>query len=650
MAGKPIKSPHYKQNKGSNASESPIHDINRPKESGTYYQATVPDTLDLAERAGYGINHFTSIISEENNYEMYWSVAHGLYPKDIVEYLGREDLHPWGYDFGQTDPPVINFLFPSLMICQPKAMEAMAMERLMTGSEQHLKREAKMLEMMVSLIDEDGLYMIPGDPKKWWLGPAKDHPYANAHGQGRMIRAMIAWHQYTGNTIWKKLIDRMVDGLDRHFVVHKDDYAYVPVYGWLDPMFFRSCYIKGRGWKDTVEPPDEKFGEEYSLFNHQGHIPGALANWYKLTGNEQALRLAGEMVRFYTKPKFWADWKKGDYPGVVGAEHAHWQGHFHGHINTLRAILEYAIVTNDARLKAFVRDGYEWARQPGIARIGLVGDGQGCGLGRLIGLAIKLTDAGVGDYWEDVDLYIRNQGVEMQFTPEDIPRLKELSKGKPAPSQDVSYHSGEDVYDMVVGGYSYKAPGKPGFGLCCSPHGNMGLFYAWEGTLRHSDGVVQVNLLLNRASPWMDVESYLPYEGKVVLRNKQAQEAFVRIPLWVNRDQVCCQINKRAVTPKWLGRHLRVDNLTKEDVVTISFPVEERTEKWTLARQPELFLLNIKKEKTLSCRFRGNTLVELSPLIAPDSPLFKSRPEKYKKTKAPMKTAKQYVNPIILKW
>ena len=46
----------------------------------------------------------------------------------------------------------------------------------------------------------------------------------------------------------------------------------------------------------------EKKGEEGSLFNHQGHLPGALANWYMLTGNEQALRLSGRLVRFLTKP------------------------------------------------------------------------------------------------------------------------------------------------------------------------------------------------------------------------------------------------------------------------------------------------------------------------------------------------------------
>ena len=183
-----------------------------------------------------------------------------------------------------------------------------------------------------------------------------------------MMYAMIAWYQYTGDPVWKERIDRLVNGLDHLMVVHKDDYAYFSTQGWMDREYFRSCYIKGRDWKGTAEPENEKGGEEGSLFNHQGHIPGALANWHLLTGNKQALRLSGQLVRFLTKPKFWADWKGGEYPGVFGPEHAHWQGHWHGYINTLRAVLEYSIATHDARLKAFVRDGYEWARQPNWAR------------------------------------------------------------------------------------------------------------------------------------------------------------------------------------------------------------------------------------------------------------------------------------------
>jgi hypothetical protein len=140
----------------------------------------------------------------------------------------------------------------------------------------------------------------------------------------------------------------------------------------------------------------------------------------------------------------------------------------------------------------------------------------------MIGLAVKLTYAGVGDYWEDVDQNTRNQGVETQFTEEDIPHLQKIAERRPAPLKDPGLTS-DDVLARTVGGFSNHVPPlKVRSSGCCTPHGNMRLFYAWDVTLRYSDEVAQINLLLNRASPWMDIDSHLPYEGRVVLiRTKQ---------------------------------------------------------------------------------------------------------------------------------
>ncbi len=612
--------------------------VNCPKEVGKYYEATVPDTLDLAERAWLGINFFTSITSEKDDFEMYW----------------RADFDEGGI---WAWPGHMVFQMASLMICQPKAMEAMARERLMSGSQQNLEREAKMLEMMASHLGDDGIYyIVPSGGRKPWLGPEEVRPYANPHAQGRMMRAMIAWYQYTGDPKWKERIDRMVDGLDRVMVVHKDDYAYFPFHSFLEEGYMSSCYVKGRGWKATEGPKDEKSGEEGSLFNGQGNIPGALATWYTLTGNKQALRLSAEMVRLLTKPEFWADWKGGEYPGVVGAEHAHWTGHYHGHVNTLRAILEYAIAANDSRLKQFVRDGYEWTRTTNnFCRIGQFAEGEGCGCARSIGLAVKLSDARVGDYWEDVDLYIRNHGSEMQYTPDDIPHIQELLKRNPNPAPPPDFYAhvheqikhpegipegtaiqrayGTDVGVLEASIGAFALNHKTGWAMCCS-HGNMGLFYAWDGTLRYADGVARINLLLNRASPWMDIDSYIPYEGKVVLRNKTAREAFVRIPLYVDTSTVNCRIGNRTVHPMWFGRYLWLEGLKPGDVVTIEFPPKEWTEQWA----------------GHTIRFRANTVIELSPPLRPGFWVYPDRSEKYKSAKAPMKKVVRYVTNQTFQW
>jgi hypothetical protein len=586
-----------------------------PARLGTYYEATVPDTLDLAERARLGLRYFNNITETSLNYEMYFGAHFDDHPASMYAHV------------------------TSLGACQEKALEATAFERLMTGSTLNLEREVKMVDMLTSMLGDDGLQWVTADiTKKPWMKISE--PFVMVHGQGRMMRAMIAWYQYTGDPVWKQRIDRMVEGLEK-IVVHKDDYAYIPVYGFYPEEYLRSCYTK-KGWRDTVEPTNEKFGEEGSLFNHQGHIPGALANWYVLTGNEHALRLSGELVRFYTKPQFWADWKGGEYPIVEGAEHAHWQGHWHGYINTLRAIFEYSIAASDERLTEFVRDGYEWARQKGCARIGYF-DAQGCGCGRIIGLAVKLSYHGVGDYWEDVDQYIRNHGTEMQLVTEDKDFLNALSEHGPPPKDSPEIFTDHAV-DRFIGAFA-GAPNKSAVYLCCGAHGNMGLFYAWDGTLRHEDGTTRVNLLLNRASPWMDIDSYLPYEGKVVLKNKGSREVFVRMPVWVDRKHVRCSIGQKDVQGVWFNNSLRFRSLQPDDVLTIRFPMKTKTEEWTIPRVsgtqgPEMQLH--------TCKFKGNTLAEMSPPLVPGSPLYQR--SYFLNKEAPMKNVTRFATPLVLKW
>jgi hypothetical protein len=381
----------------------------------------------------------------------------------------------------------------------------------------------------------------------------------------------------------------------------------------------------------------------------------ALSDWYMLTGNRQALGLAGELVRFQMKPRFWADYPQGDYPSVIGSDHAHWTGHFHGTINILQGIVQHGVATNDPRLKLFARDGYEWARQGWYARVGIMGDGQSCGTARLIRLAISLTDAGVGDYWEDVDLYIRNHGTEAQFTPEDIPYLKTFMK---TPADAVEKRKQDRALDVTMGAFHLILPKNRWF-CCCAPWGNMGLYFAWEGTLRYSDGVARVNLLLNRATPWMDVDSYLPYEGKVILRNKTAHEVFVRIPLWVDKTTVTCRLNRKVVKPAWFGQDVRFEKLRPDDLVAIRFAMQERSERWK-ATEPIYKRYGAwpghPPGTEMTFTFRGNTLIDISPwpLLSLGStdgtkwPCYSERAKQLSAPKTPVRKVERFVAPQVV--
>jgi DUF1680 family protein len=112
---------------------------------------------------------------------------------------------------------------------------------------------------------------------------------------------------------------------------------------------------------------------------------------------------------------------------------------------------------------------------------------------------------------------------------------------------------------------------------CCTANGARTLFYAWDSIVTKSGDDVRVNLLLNRASPWLDVESFVPAEGKVVLRIKDAPRVSVRIPEWCDPHGVHVSVGGEDRRGLVDGRWLRVGWLTPGDAVQLTFPMPEST-------------------------------------------------------------------------
>ncbi|MBM4028755.1 MAG: hypothetical protein FJ280_25680, partial [Planctomycetes bacterium] len=215
----------------------------------------------------------------------------------------------------------------------------------------------------------------------------------------------------------------------------------------------------------------------------------------------------------------------------------------------------------------------------------------------------------------------------------------------------------DDVLDRLVGGFSSCCEivwGTGWYTQCCNGNIPQGLYRAWAGIICPQGDGVQVNLLLNRASAWMDVDSYLPYEGKVVLRNKTARSASVRIPRWADRAAARCRVNGGERRNVWLNNYLLIRDLAPQDVVTIEFPMVETVERYT----------DKTYEDTYTCVFKGNTLVDISPrddrsriqvMTLDDGasyplqvgfPLY--RRDHYKTDKAPLKTVERYVAPRVV--
>jgi hypothetical protein len=514
----------------------------------------VPRTLDLRELGQAALNGLAGTLDWENGPEFYF----------------RAKLCP---------PALIHDVL-SFAACGPKYWESFVMMRVMTGSDAFQDLQQRCARYLLSSIGEDGLFYCKiGSARPWDTSSPED--YANIYGQGRMIRALLAQHDFDGNPKWLAKAQRIVRKLEE-IGIYKDDYVYYPTTPGYGDIF---SYPKS-GWKVTelrrgpqatmADLPDDTMGIPMYL----GGTILPLVRYAETANDERTLELAGKLTRFVMLPD--SAWLPAEWPrGVTPADHAQYRGHFHGHTMALRGILAYGVATNNTAVKNFARDGYEFSRNLGISRLGWFQEYAGkhshetCCLADMIPLAIQLSDAGLGDYWDDVDAYVRNHLTEGQFV--DLERMKALN-GSLTPAE-------EQILQRCVGTYAgWGTPVALGPVLmnCCMANGSQALYAAWDSILRYQDSTLRINLLLNKQSPWLNIESHLPHEGRVVLRNKQARKIYIRIPSWVDRQKLALTVQGQALTPRFVRNDLVIDPVSNSAVVTLTFPVAEDVQTFTL--------------------------------------------------------------------
>ena len=221
----------------------------------------------------------------------------------------------------------------------------------------------------------------------------------------------------------------------------------------------------------------------------------------------------------------------------------------------LLSILEYGTAAEDPEAIQFADRGFKYAMSQGECLLGFFGEWlnmstpqtlETCTLADMIALAIKLTLAGTGDYWDMVDRWTRNLFAEGQLTSAHRAHwLASRTATTPvAPMQLPPFHTSDQVIEKNIGGFGYSlAPNdfvsrypygahNPALGIihCCTGNGARTIYYLWENILAFTEGRLQINLLLNRASKWADVDSHIPYTGQVDVTVKQPVAAFDENP------------------------------------------------------------------------------------------------------------------------
>ena len=99
----------------------------------------------------------------------------------------------------------------------------------------------------------------------------------------------------------------------------------------------------------------------------------------------------------------------------------------------------------------------------------------------------------------------------------------------------------------------------------------------------------------------MDIDSHIPYRGRVDIRIKQNQRLEVRIPEWIRPDELRVEINGRPSRMDFSNRYAVLGNVRKRDEIVLRFPISERTEKRTIEGFDYAFVV------------RGNDVVSVDP-------------------------------------
>ena len=167
-----------------------------PDVPGERYEAVVPDTLDLAERAAMAISGIAGGIDQDLDHQMWFLINYALQSCDHAPSRRRRNLRR------AVGPN------PRAPAHDERSTAHIATE---VGLMEHLLRDTS---------PEDGLYYNVFRPDKPWhseYGHSHraliNEDFAVTVAQAHLLEAMIFWRELSGDPAWETRIRKMVDGL-----------------------------------------------------------------------------------------------------------------------------------------------------------------------------------------------------------------------------------------------------------------------------------------------------------------------------------------------------------------------------------------------------------------------------------------------------
>ena len=527
-----------------------------------------------------------------------WTYPKTLTLEDLVpasaDFLTRMmDPHKDGLPYFRVlldkEPPVATHDWPDWGDMTARFAEALMMARLMAGDDRWLPAETQLLELLLSFFGEDGLNYRAGTD---WSGDD-----ALLFDQSRVLTTLVSWCMLGADQRASQVTRKHIDALAG--IAEKDGEVW---------RFPGRAYPRG-GWATGVEVGRGAEGKANCCYEGGVHI-GPLVMFYDMEAYEPALELARGL----------ANWVLAE-DGI--AEDGTFGGHVHSRLATVAGLIRYGLLTGRD-------DIFERGKRAVDFALGLstpfgwvpevVKEAEGCEVCCIMDLLdclLLLAQTRWPEYYDVAERVIRNHLVESQ--------LRDASWMPSGPSSsDDERTSTEGMPDRLLGAFAgWSAPndfiGRDRWHLmnCCTPAGIRTLYLAWNEIVGGDWKTTRVNLLLNHVAESASVRSWLPYEGRVEVRVKQAKPLEVRIPDWVDHSQVEVTIDGQATEFEWSGNYVTVGqrgkpSLEPAQLVTVTFPVRELT------------TTESKGGGTFTVYWRGDTVVGIEP-AGTHHPLYQGR-------------------------
>ncbi len=504
--------------------------------------------------------------------------------------LARLDLErgarPYFWVDYETRPPQAQHAYWDICDIAGRFVDGLALARLVTGRQDAPEAEALLRRFLWTQQDEkDGLFYNPDDEQiSTNAEMSKYIPAAGVMTAGRHLDffcqrspllAMTTLLQL-GDESMRPRLQKMVRGLWA-IATHQGDEVIFPTYRWAKTL--------KPEWAAPTNVPEKWVGYRYALLT-------GLARYAQLSQDPVAVDLALGIARHYIRC--------GDVP-PDGRFRAN--THSGGVLPVSVGIARLGLAFGEGELVTWANRVYLWTRENtpdfGFLRDGLGLEGfwsgtcETCGIADFIHLAVLLTEAGAGEYWDDIERMARNQLLENQYRDEAA--MRGLFPGLD-----------DQVLAMLRGGFECAARPNDlltwkGAEGCCIGGGIRALYLTWRSALRESAGETRVHTGISRNTPTVRVKALEPREGRIEVEVLSPRRVAIRLPAYAQPEDSAAWVDGRQITAQWEDRYALFPALNPGQTAALTYPLPQRRSTYHIAGNE------------YTADWLGNVLLEISP-------------------------------------